>query len=556
LGNSLLREKIAGLVAQAALAAQEQGLIVFEALPEVEVTHPVREDLGDYTTNLAMKLAREVKRSPLEIAQILVGQLAPAEFLASAAVAPPGFINFTLSSSWLARQVSEILASGERFGRVPSGKPQKIQVEFVSANPTGPLHTGHGRGAVVGDVLANVLAARGHQVQREFYINDTGSQIDNFADSLYARYCQALGKQVPLPTSGYHGHYLIDVAKEIAQEHGSKFLDLSPDEFRPVFRELGLTRILAGIRADLEFMRVHFDVWFSEGSLFQSGDFDQTFGILKDGGYVVEKEGAVWFASSSLGEDKDNVLIRGSGEPTYFAKDIAYHHHKFLKRGFDRVINVWGADHHGDVPRMKAAMGAIGVQPERLVVILTQMISMKRGGEVVRMSKRTGEFITLREVLEEVGVDAVRFFFLARSADSQMDFDLELAKRESKENPVYYVQYAHARIASILQFSRDRVGDFEDGDVSLLKTEPELILIRKLLLLPELVDDAARSLEPHNLPHYAQDLAASFHSFYKQCRVVSKDIALSKARLKLVQAAKIVLANTLGLMGITAPEKM
>ena len=552
----LLREKIADLVTQAALSAREKGEIDFGQLPSVEITHPVREDYGDYTTNLAMKLAGPAKLAPLRIAQILVDHLAPAQFLADSKVAPPGFVNFIINPDWLARQVELINAQGERFGQVLVEKPLKIQLEYVSANPTGPLHTGHGRGAVVGDVLANVLAARGHQVEREFYINDTGSQIDNFADSLFARYCQELGKEAPFPANGYHGHYLIEVAREIVADYGDMYLTLSPDQVRVVFRELGLTNILAGIRADLEFMRVNFDVWFSEASLFDDGEFEETFSILKNGGFTLEKEGAVWFASSTLGEDKDDVLIRGTGEPTYFAKDIAYHRNKFERRGFDRVINVWGADHHGDVPRMKAAMGAIGVDPDRLVVLLTQMISMKRGGEIVRMSKRTGEFITLRELLEEVGVDAVRFFFLARSADSQMDFDLELAKSESKENPVYYVQYAHARIASILQFSKDKVGDFEDGNVALLTTEPELALIRKLLLLPELIDEVARSLEPHALPHYAQDLAASFHSFYKQCRVVSKDVPLSKARLKLVLAAKIVLANTLHLMGITAPEKM
>ncbi|GAH90723.1 unnamed protein product, partial [marine sediment metagenome] len=391
---------------------------------------------------------------------------------------------------------------------------------------------------------------------KEYYINDTGSQIDAFYRSLYARYQQCLGIDAEMPSDGYFGNYMIDLAKEIIAEEGDRFLTLPRQEAVPQLGQLGLEKAIKLIRSDLELLGVSFDVWFSERSLYDNGQYQRAMSLLHDRGYIAEKEGATWFVSTTLGEDKDNVVVRSDGSPTYFASDIAYHYNKFLERKFDKVINIWGADHQGHISRMKAVVGALGIAPERLQVIISQMVTLRRGEELVRISKRSGDIITLCEVVDEVGTDACRFFFLSRSADSQMDFDLELAKKESLDNPVYYVQYAHARIASILRLAQQRGIDYRDGDVSLLTTEPELTLIRKMLLLPEIIEIVAHTLEPHHLAYYAQDLATVFHSFYKQCRVVSQDEVLTKARLRLVEAAKLVLAKTLYLMGMTAPEKM
>jgi len=470
--------------------------------------------------------------------------------------ASPGFINFTLREDWLSKQVESILAAGESYGDIDLGNRKRVQLEFVSVNPTGPLHVGHGRGAVLGSTLANVLSASGYSVEKEYYINDMGNQIDNFGRSLYARYQQCLGKQAAMPSDGYLGNYMIDLAKAITQEQGDKFLLLPESEATSQLAEIGVAKMLHQIKQDLQLLNVDFDTWFSERSLYKEGQYEKAMELLQGRGYIAKKANATWFESSSLGEDKDNVLVRSDGSPTYFASDIAYHYNKFAERKFDWVIDVWGADHQGHVPRMKAVLKALGYDPERLKVIICQLVTLRRGEEVVKVSKRSGDIITLREVIEEVGPDACRFVFLSRSADSQMDFDLELAKKQSADNPVYYVQYAHARIASILRFAAQRVKDYSHGDVSLLRTEPELTLIRQLILLPEIVERVATTLEPHHLPYYAQDLATVFHSFYKQCRVVSKDEALTKARLKLVKATQVALAKVLRLMGMGAPEKM
>jgi arginyl-tRNA synthetase len=471
-------------------------------------------------------------------------------------VAPPGFINFTLKSDWLTGRVASILEAGEAYGNIELGQGSRVQIEFVSVNPTGPLHVGHGRGAILGNTLANVLAASGYEVEKEYYVNDAGSQIDAFYRSLYVRYQQALGVDTEMPSDGYFGNYMTTLAKEIIAEEGDKFLSLPPEEAVSRLGQIGLAKIMAIIKGDLELLGVNFDVWFSEKSLFANGQYQRVMSLLREGGYIGEKENATWFVSTALGEDKDNVVVRSDGSPTYFASDIAYHYNKFLERKFDKVINIWGADHQGHISRMKAVVSALGIAPERLTVIISQMVSLRRGEELVKVSKRSGDIITLREVIDEVGADACRYFFASRSADSQMDFDLELAKKQSADNPVYYVQYAHARIASILRLAQERKIGYDDGDVSLLTTEPELTLIRQMLLLPEMVEVVAITLEPHHLAYYAQDLATVFHSFYKQCRVVSDDEVLTKARLKLVEAAKIVLARTLHLMGMTAPDKM
>jgi arginyl-tRNA synthetase len=448
------------------------------------------------------------------------------------------------------------LTRGALFGDIEVGKGQRIQVEFVSANPVGPIHVGNGRGLALGDTLARVLSAAGYDVEREYLVNDAGTQTQVFAETLYARYQQLFGREVDIPQGGYPGEYMVELAEAIKREHGESLLR-SPGEVYPEeMHDLGIELMLASIRTDLEAIGVRYDSWFSERSLYSGDTYETTMKMLREKRFIAEREGAVWFVSSSLGEEKDNVLVRSTGAPTYFASDIAYHYDKFVLRGFDRVVDVWGADHQGHVPRMKAAAGAIGVDPDRLTIIIYQLVTLKRGAEVVKLSKRAGEIITLREVVEEVGTDAVRYNFVSRAADSHMDFDIELAKRQSAENPVYYVQYAHARIAGILAQAAERGQDPEGGDVSLLTEEAELALVRKMLRLPELIESIAESLEPHQLPYYATDLATAFHDFYEKCRVLSDDEALSKARLRLVAAAKAVLARSLDLMGMSAPERM
>jgi arginyl-tRNA synthetase len=552
----MVKQRLIELLTQAASEAQKSGKLPSVTLPEVTIERPQNPEHGDYASSFPLKLARATGISPLTIANDIVGLMVPSSEIDTIAVAPPGFINFTLKSDWLTRQVDSILAAGDSYGNIDLGQGSRVQVEFVSVNPTGPLHVGHGRGAILGSTLANVLAADGYKVEKEYYINDAGNQVDAFCRSLYARYQQCLGIEAEMPSDGYFGSYVIDLAKEIMAEEGDRFLTLPGQEAISQLGQLGLEKIVNKIKSDLELLGVSFDVWFSERSLYDNGQYQTAMSLLRQAGYIREKEGATWFVSTALGEDKDNVVVRSDGSPTYFASDIAYHYNKFLERKFDRVIDIWGADHQGHISRMKAVVGALGVSPERLEVIISQMVTLRRGKELVRVSKRSGDIITLREVLDEVGIDACRFFFLSRSADSQMDFDLELAKRESADNPVYYVQYAHARIASILRLAQQREINYEDGDVSLLSSEPELTLIRKMLLLPEIVEIVAHTLEPHHLTYYAQDLATVFHSFYKQCRVISGNEALTKARLKLVEAAKVVLAKTLHLMGMTAPEKM
>jgi arginyl-tRNA synthetase len=552
----MLRQELARCLQEAVLKAQQEGALAAAALPDVLIEHPQNPEHGDFASGFPLRMARAMKMSPLAVAEEVSKHIVPPPQVDKVWIAPPGFINFTLREDWLSTEVKSILAAGESYGDVALGKGTKVQLEFVSVNPTGPLHVGHGRGAVLGSTLANVLTAAGYAVEREYYINDMGTQITNFGRSLYARYQQCLGKDAAMPPDGYHGNYMIDLAKEIIQEQGDRFLSLPEGKAVSRLGELGVAKILQTIKHDLKLLDVVFDNWFSETSLFQGEQYGKAIELLQGGGYVVEKENATWFESSSLGEDKDNVLVRGDGSPTYFASDVAYHYNKFLERKFDEVIDIWGADHQGHVPRMKAVLKALGCDPEQLKVIICQLVTLRRGEEIVKVSKRSGDMITLREVIEEVGPDPCRFIFLSRSADSQMDFDMKLAKRQSADNPVYYVQYAHARIASILRLAKQREIDCIDGDVSLLISEPELTLIRRLILLPEIVERVTVTLEPHHLTYYAQDLATAFHSFYKQCRVVSENEALTKARLKLVEASQTVLAKVLRLMGMSAPEEM
>jgi arginyl-tRNA synthetase len=552
----MLRQELARSLREAVLKAQQEGALAAAALPDVLIEHPQNPEHGDFASGFPLRMARAMKMSPLALAEQVSKHIVPPPEVERVWIAPPGFINFTLREDWLSTEVESIVTTGGSYGDLELGKGTNVQLEFVSVNPTGPLHVGHGRGAVLGSTLANVLSAAGYDVEREYYINDMGAQITNFGRSLYARYQQCLGKQVDIPPDGYHGNYMIDLAREVVQEQGDRFLCLPDGEAVSRLGEVGVAKIMQTIKHDLELLDVVFDNWFSEASLYQGEQYGKAMELLRGGGYVVEKENATWFESSSLGEDKDNVLVRGDGSPTYFASDVAYHYDKFLERKFDKVIDIWGADHQGHVPRMKAVLRALGCDPEQLKVIICQLVTLRRGEELVKVSKRSGDIITLREVIEEVGPDPCRFMFLSRSADSQMDFDMELAKKQSADNPVYYVQYAHARIASILRLAKQREIDHSQGDVSLLTTEPELTLIRRLILLPELVERVAVTLEPHHLPYYAQDLATAFHSFYKQCRVVSEDEGLTKARLKLVEATQTVLARVLRLMGMSAPEKM
>jgi arginyl-tRNA synthetase len=547
----MIKDELAQLIEKAAAEAQNRKLIPAVAIPDVVIERPQNPEHGDYACALPLKLSRIAKMNPMKIGGHIVGLIQCPPGCGKVELVLPGFINFSLTKGWLTEQVGVVLSAGEEYGNTDAGKGKKIQVEFVSVNPTGPLHVGHGRGAVLGSALANVLAAAGYTVEREYYVNDAGNQIDLFRRSLYARYCQQLGRDEHLPEGGYVGDYMIDIAKDIVKEKGNIFLD-KPEELG----KLGMAMVIESIKADCARLGVTFDVWFSEKSLYEGKQYKTAMKLLKDGGVIVEKEGALWFASTNLGEDKDNVLVRSDGTPTYFASDVAYHYNKFIERGFDKVINIWGADHQGHVSRMKAAVGALEIDPGRLEIIISQMVTLKRGDTIVRASKRTGEMITLRELMDEVGPDACRFFFLSRSADSQMDFDMELAKKQSADNPVYYVQYAHARVCSILRKAKDEGIKFDKADISLLTSEPEIALIRKMLELPEVIEQTAKTLEPHHLPHYSLDLATVFHNFYEQCRVVTDDKELTKARLQLVDATRIVLARVLHLMEMTAPEKM
>ena len=570
-----LIDGIRSLVSQAVETARTDGVLRLETTPDIQVEHPGNPGHGDFATNLPLRLARATRINPLELAQALVARIPESEPVASVEAAPPGFINFRLKDSWLQQEVEVVRQAGATFGNVDSGSNRRVMVEFVSVNPTGPVHVGHTRGAVLGSALANVLEAAGYDVTREYYVNDAGSQMEAFYRSVLARYCQSYGKDVAMPSNGYMGEYITELAQEIADAEGERFLSQphGTDEYQQAIREigdLGREKMVGLIREDLSRIGVEFDNWFSERSLYSPhpnplpegegrSEYDTALGKLREQGYLSQREDALWFNSTMLGEEKDNVVVRSSGEPTYFASDIAYHYNKFVARNYDAVVNIWGADHQGHVPRMKAAVQGLGIDPERLTILIAQMVTLKRGNEVVRASKRTGDFVTLRELADEVGSDACRYFFLARTASTQMEFDLELAKKESSENPVYYVQYAHARNAGILNLARERNIDWSRGDVSLLNDPSELALVRAMLRLPELVQQMARTLEPHHLPHFTMELAQAFHGFYENCRVISanpEDADVTLARLKLVESAQIVFRRSLELMGMNAPERM
>ena len=552
-----IKEILAGAVLRAATAAMDEAILPKAELPAVLLETPPEKSFGDFATNFAMQAARSLKANPRKIAEAVVARL-EMPWLDRAEIAGPGFINFYLKPDWLYTLLQEILDQGEAYGNTTAGQRQKVQVEFVSANPTGPLHVGHGRGAAFGSALANLMQAAGYDVQKEFYINDAGNQIDNLAASVEARYLELLGQAVTFPEDGYHGKDIVETAQRIIDNAGSRYLMMSPADRREVFKQIALDEKLLALREDLESFGVTFDEWFSERSLFEDDAVAAACRQLREKGHAYDKDGAFWLRSTDFGDDKDRVIIRDNGIPTYFASDIAYHDNKF-RRGFETVINIWGADHHGYIPRMKAAVAALGYDPARLEVLVLQMVSLYQGGELVKMSKRTGQGVTLTELIEEVGRDAARYFFIMRSLDSQLDFDLDLAKSHSNDNPVYYVQYAHARIASIFRQMAEAGIAFDSrakAELKLLSTPFEQDLIRKLGDYPEEVSAAARDRAPHRIARFAHELAGLFHSFYNGCRVLGVEPELTIARLALVAATQRVLKHALSILGVDAPEKM
>jgi arginyl-tRNA synthetase len=524
----------------------------------VEVTRPRQKEHGDYATNVALALAAKQGRNPRAVAETLIEHLPPSDLIAGVEVAGPGFINVTVTHRWLYRVLEEIERQGPAYGRVEAEAPQRIQVEFVSANPTGPLHVGHARNGVLGDALAGVLEAAGHRVEREYYSNDAGRQMELFAASVEARYLELLGRPAEVPEEGYQGSYIVELAREIEAEHGAALADLPETERSDRIREEAERRIYLWLRKTLDRFRVRFDTWFSQRSLLDSGQVDRAVAQLRERDHAYDAEGAVWFRSTAFGDDKDRVLIRGNGQPTYFASDCAYLLNKF-GRGFDHLVYVWGADHHGDVVRVKGAARALGFDPDTVEILLYQFVSFTRGGKPMQMSKRSGEVVTLDDLLDEVGVDAARYTLLTRSTDSPIEFDIEAVTRQSLENPVYYVQYAYARIASLIRYAEERgtsMRPFSEISPEELVHETELDLLRKQADYPEQIAVAAELRAPYRLTRYAEELAADFHRFYTECRVVTEDASLTQARLHLAAATKQVIGNVLGLLGVSAPESM
>ena len=477
-------------------------------------------------------------------------------YVKKAEIAGPGFINFYLNPDWVYDMLARIVEAGENYGNLPKASDEKIQLEYVSANPTGPLHVGHGRGAAVGSALANLLKAAGYDVEQEYYINDAGNQMNNLARSVNARYLELLGKEIEFPEDGYHGHDIIDTAQRIINKYGDRFLQMEEAERLEEFKTIAYQEKLAALKEDLERFNVRFDVWFSEKTLHEANKIKEACERLLEKGYMYEQNGALWLKSTAFGDDKDRVVIRDNGVPTYFAADIAYHANKF-GRGFDRVINLWGADHHGYIARMKAAMQCMGYQPEQLEILILQMVRLLRDGQEVKMSKRTGQSVTLNELIDEVGTDAARFFFVMRSIDSQLDFDLDLAKKKSNDNPVFYVQYAHARICSIMrQVAEAGIKVQGKGDYKLLTEPVEVDLIKKLGEYPEMLATAAKERAVQQVAHYVYDLAGLFHSAYNQCRILGVNEDLQQARLAMVMAVGHVVRHALSILGVSAPEKM
>ncbi|MDC0910385.1 arginine--tRNA ligase [Candidatus Pseudothioglobus singularis] len=562
--------------------------LINEMPPKVRLDHTKDKSHGDYATNIALMLAKQAKTSPLELAKIIVNQLEDASFIKKTEIAGPGFINFFLSDASSTSIVSEIIELGEMYGKSEIGKGQSILLEYVSANPTGPLHVGHGRGAAYGATVSNLLRNIGFKVDNEYYVNDAGRQMDILTVSIFLRYLSLCGEQIRFPDNGYQGQYINDIADSIVVESGESFKqsadivfenickdgieggdkeshidelivrakDLLGDNFQTIF-QVGIESILGGIKDDLADFGVRFEKWFSEQSLIDSGLSESCITRLKDSGHIYKKDGALWFKTTNYGDEKDRVVVRDNGNHTYFASDIAYHLEK-LERGYDKIINVWGADHHGYIPRVKASIGALGHNPDKLEILLVQFANLYRGGQKVQMSTRSGSFVTLEDLRKEVGNDAARFFYILRKSEQHMDFDLDLAKSKTNENPVFYIQYAHARICSVFRQANEKgfESNLEDANLSLLTEEVEKNILRELSRYKSVIESAAIQYEPHQLAYYLRDLATQFHSYYNACTFILEDQDLTQARLSLIHAAKQILRNGLSILGVGAPESM
>jgi len=557
-----IREQIRNTVKNALAVAASKGELPELSVDEIIIETPKEKEHGEFSTNIAMQLARQVKKAPVKTASILIANMDFTDtYIDKVECAGPGFINFFLKKSWLYDTLKIIDHERDDYGRINIGHGQKVMVEFVSANPTGPLHMGNARGGALGDCIASVLQAAGYDVTREYYVNDAGNQIEKFGMSLEARYIQLLKGEdaIEFPEDGYQGEDIIDHMKNYIEQYGDRLLNVDQETRRRELVNYALPKNLERIRKGLEAYGINYDVWFSEQYLYDSGELEDTLRYLEEKGLVFEKDGAKWFAATKFGAEKDEVIVRNNGIPTYFASDIAYHRNKFLKRGFDRVINLLGADHHGHVARMKAAVEALGIDPSRLEIVIFQLVRLLKNGEVARMSKRTGRAISLDDLLEEVGRDAARFIFNTKASGSHLDFDLDLAVKQSNENPVYYVQYAHARICSMLRLIESEgvtIPAAEEADLTLLTTPEEINLIKKLAEYPDEIRIAAQTLEPSRLTRYVTDVASLFHSFYTECRVKGEEERLMKARLVLVSAVRIVIKNVLGILSISTPERM
>lgn len=566
----MIRDSLRALVHAALQSAQDDGTLPPFELPSIDLQRPKQADHGDYSTNIAMvavALVRKIdpsKANPRQIAQTIVDHLPPSELIGATELAGPGFINLRLADKWLQQQTITLILAGDSVGNIERGQGQRWQVEYISANPTGPVHYGGARNGVLGDALANVLEAAGYSVQREFYINDGGNQFNHFAATLYARYMQQFGIDEPLPEQGYAGEYMIDYAKRVIEQVGDRFVSMPKQEALIELKTMGKEIVLNDLHAETSAIGIVYDRWFSEQSLYDEGLVEQALEYLDERGELVRRDGAIWFQASKYPKnEKDEVVVRSNGLPTYFASDIAYHYDKFIRRGFDHVVNVWGVDHQGHVPRMGAMMLAFGLDPARLTILMHDLVKLIRNGQEVKLSKRAGNIITIRDVVDEVGADAVRFNLLTRSPESTLEFDLDLAVAQSNENPVYYVQYSHARICSILARAADEGFAVEElsadatATTTLLTHPAELALIRKLLELEEQIELAVEKLSPHNLTYYAIELARTFNAFYRDCKVVDPEQpALSQARLLLCRASRVVLAKVFKLIGVRAPESM
>jgi len=539
--------------------ARQAGELELSPFPEIVVEKPKDEKMGDFSTNVAMALARSERKNPKVIAESVARYIKNgSNYLSQVEIAGPGFINLKMSNEFFLERLKNAVKQGDGFGQTDVGQGTKVMIEFVSANPTGPLHVGHGRGAAVGDALGRILKKAGYDLSTEYYINDVGNQMNFLGRSTWLRYRELLGEAIEFPDDHYRGEYIKNIANEIVEQKGDEFLSKPEEECLPFFRKFAKDNILKGIEKDLAEFRVNFDNWFSEQSLYEDNSVERAIEWLKGKGHIYEKDGAVWLKSSAFNDDKDRVIVKQTGEKTYFCSDIAYHQNK-ISRGFKRLINLMGADHHGYVPRMEAVLEAMGYDKKTFKILLIQFVSLLRAGEKVSMSTRAGEFETLADVVSEVGVDVARYYFLMRSSDTHLDFDLELAKKETPENPVFYIQYAHARICSIFRTAEEKgVVWNRSNEVNLapLVEEEEFGIIRAVLAFPEVVEKSARAMEVHRIPHFLLDMVSRFHGYYSRHRVISDDKALTLARLFLLDSIRITIRNGFELMGILAPEKM